>query len=148
MELEKAQHVAERLIEMYCRDYTFAFDNAVRRFGSCNLHKKVITLSRSLVLLNNVTDVKQTILHEIAHAITREKHTKNWLQVARSIGYNGGRLYGKHVITPPKRYTYKCECCSRLVECHRRKDRTACGVCCKKYNNGKWSGNYLLKEIK
>jgi hypothetical protein len=48
-------------------------DSAVRRFGTCRYSRKLITLSRQLIELNDQARVLDTILHEIAHALAGPK---------------------------------------------------------------------------
>ncbi|HYO07513.1 MAG TPA: SprT-like domain-containing protein, partial [Tepidisphaeraceae bacterium] len=60
-------------------DWRFDFDHARRRFGSCRPRQKLITLSRHLVFLNEEPEVRDTILHEIAHALTPgDGHGRRW----------------------------------------------------------------------
>ena len=95
--------------------------------------------------------IKDTILHEIAHALTFIKYGKNqghnyyWLQEARRIGCNG-EIKAKINIRTYK-YIYQCPHCKRLVY-KLRKDGYACGVCCRQFNNGEFSNKYRLKLIK
>ena len=78
-------------------DYTFKWDKAVRRFGSCNGRTKVITLSRPMTQHEtNERRVINTILHEIAHGLDYRNrgysnHDSEWKRVARSIGCSGDR---------------------------------------------------------
>ena len=51
-------------------DWTFQFDRAKRRFGACNYTTRTISLSRTLTRLNDDAAVRETLLHEIAHALT------------------------------------------------------------------------------
>ena len=77
--------------------YTFKWDRAVRRFGSHNGQMQTISLSRPLTLHEtNKCRVKNTILHEIAHALDHKQrgysnHDVNWKRIARSIGCSGER---------------------------------------------------------
>ena len=48
MNLEKVRNTAIRLMREHgLTDYTFKWDKAVRRFGSCNGRTKVITLFKT-----------------------------------------------------------------------------------------------------
>jgi hypothetical protein len=49
--------------------WSFQFDSAKLAFGKCNFTDRVISLSRHLVELNNEAEVRDTVLHEIAHAL-------------------------------------------------------------------------------
>lgn len=74
--------------------WSFRFDHARRRFGSCRYRERVITLSRPLVLLNGVDEVRDTILHEIAHALTPgDGHGGKWKSACRRIGARPVRCY-------------------------------------------------------
>jgi len=57
--------------------WSFHFDESTHRFGSCNITKKVITLSSRLTSNNGIEEVKDTILHEVAHALDYIE-TKHW----------------------------------------------------------------------
>src|SRR5690606_9981825 len=61
-------------------------------YGYCDYYKKIIVLSGEFVDHAPDVDIVQTILHEIAHALTPgAKHGPEWLAKARSIGYTGSR---------------------------------------------------------
>lgn len=147
MELYKAKELAEELIEEHCPEYTFQFDNAKSRFGYCSWKKKIISLSKNLVLMNDEARVKNTILHEIAHALTpKQYHNKIWRAKALEIGCDGKRCYDNNKVnTPTEKYVYQCPICEEKYYQHRRsRIKRACGKCCKKYNNNKFSKDYEL----
>lgn len=69
MHLEDAENLALTLMEdRNLSSWSFRFDNAKRRCGQTNFVKKTITLSRHFVQRNSEADVRDTVLHEIAHA--------------------------------------------------------------------------------
>jgi predicted SprT family Zn-dependent metalloprotease len=69
--LDDAESMAKELMAKYrLHGYQFQFDNAVRRFGSCNLEKKLIKLSKPLTLMNSEGYLGNVLLHEISHAET------------------------------------------------------------------------------
>src|SRR4051812_49651304 len=88
MNLYEAQHLARDLMDRHgLADWRFQFDHARRRFGSCRIRTRTITLSRPLTLLNPEDQVRDTILHEIAHALTPgDGHGTKW----RAAGARGG----------------------------------------------------------
>lgn len=110
-------------------NWVFQFDRAKKRLGYCDSANRTISLSEPLTNACTDAEVKQTILHEIAHALTPmeyksvmvrvngrmvEKrtalhHGPNWLAKARSIGYTGGRTasIGGDI---PTRYQATCKC--------------------------------------
>ena len=160
MDINDAYLLAHKLIAKHLSDgkyrWKFEFNNAKKAFGSCqygsNTH--TIKLSRPLTRLNSVEQVTDTILHEIAHALDVEQrgfsnHDKNWVRIATSIGCNGQQYYyDKEVNTPLAKYTLKCNNCGHESDRHRKVKRTyACGSCCNKHNNGRYSDEYALELI-
>jgi len=71
------------------------FNNRKNSAGICNYAKHSIELSEALTELSDEADVKDTILHEIAHALTKgHHHDWVWQRKAKEIGCNGIRCYG------------------------------------------------------
>jgi SprT protein len=132
MELEQAQNLAEQLMKLHKlrSTWSFAFDRSKVRFGKCNYGKKEISLSRHLVQLNDEQQVRETILHEIAHALAPPGagHGPAWKSLARSIGCSGERCYSQEVRRPKPRHKATCPSCNRVIYRHRR-TRIACGKC-------------------
>lgn len=134
MNLVEAQKLAVDLMKQHGLDtWRFEFDRAKRRFGCCNHTYRRISLSADLVRINEVEKVRDTILHEIAHALVGHKHGHNavWQRKAIEIGCNGERCYssedteivaGKYIATCPK--------CNHVHTKHRRpKKVSSCGKC-------------------
>ena len=71
MTLTEARQLAHDLMRLHKVPavWSFQFDHSKVRFGKCNYTKKEISLSRHLVQLNSEAEVRDTILHEIAHAL-------------------------------------------------------------------------------
>jgi predicted SprT family Zn-dependent metalloprotease len=117
MNLYLARDLARSLMAQHgLRDWTFRFDHARRRFGKCSTRRKLISLSRPLTLLNSEDEVRDTILHEIAHALTPDDgHGKRWKAMCNQIGARPVRCYtDAMVISPPRRvapYQIGCPSC-------------------------------------
>ena len=96
MNLYAARDLALALMRQHgLHDWTFRFDHARRRFGSCRPRRRLITLSRPLAFLNEEAQVRDTILHEIAHALTPwDGHGRNWKRKCIEIGAEPRRCYG------------------------------------------------------
>lgn len=116
--------------------WSFRFDHARRRFGSCRLREKAITLSRPLTILNSVEQVRDTLLHEIAHALTPgDNHGSRWRAACLRIGANPKRCYTEEEVTsPPRRpapYRLGCRSCDWWVERRRKMSgkRYVCAKC-------------------
>jgi len=141
MILEEAQKLAIELMDKHglldLRWY-FKFDNAVRRFGCCKHRLKTITLSKKLVALNDEAQVRDTILHEIAHALVGPGHGHDyiWKAKALAIGCNGERCYSSKTVTQPEaKYKAVCTKCGHVHKRNRRpRKKTSCGVCCNTFD--------------
>ncbi len=118
-------------------DWTFRFDHARRRFGSCRPRSRRITLSRHLTLLNDEPQVRDTILHEIAHALTPgDGHGAKWKTKCRQLGAKPIRCYtDNEVLSPPRRpapFQIGCPACKWWADRHRRTRRKLICRTCRK----------------
>ena len=147
MNIDKAKKIALKEMSYYSiilNSWNFKFDSAKTRFGLCNFKTKTISLSKVLVELNNEKEVKDTILHEIAHALVGvdNNHNKIWKETAKSIGCSGERLYSNKVIEPKPVLIRYCETCGKESKYYKKNygKKISCGHCSKTYNK-----KYLLK---
>lgn len=149
MNVNAAKRLGRELLDEHgLQNWTFKLDNAKVRFGRCNSGKKLITLSFYLTVLNEEAEVRETIMHEIAHALAGHEagHGPAWKAVARSIGASDSRCYSDDkVVTPPGRWIGTCTSCGREINRHRRpKKLMSCSKCCKTFNPDcliKWKEN-------
>lgn len=133
MELDDVKKLAEELIVFHKLDWKFKFDNAKKRFGVTKYRTKTISLSRHLCQLNTVENVRDTILHEIAHALAGPKagHGIVWKKIAKEIGASTERCYSiQEVVVPKAKWNATCPSCKRVITRHRKTDGLSCGVCC------------------
>lgn len=95
MDLVAARKLARSLMDQHgLAAWHFGFDRARRRFGCCNFTRKSITLSAALVNLNSEEEVRDTVLHEIAHALTPgDGHGNRWKNTCVQIGAKPERCY-------------------------------------------------------
>lgn len=138
MYLNDAKKLAEDMLRAHgLSGWSFAFDRAKRRFGSCRFRNKLITLSKTLTSLNDEETVRQTLLHEIAHALAPKgsHHGRRWKELALALGCDARRFYTDEVVTPPAPFTATCPACGYVVMAHRRR-RVACKKCCNEHNKG------------
>lgn len=94
MEMQRALSLARSLLaEHGLRDWTVVADRAKTRAGVCRFGRRQIGLSRPLTELHSEAEVRETILHEIAHALVgpAHGHDATWRAKAISIGSSGQR---------------------------------------------------------
>jgi predicted SprT family Zn-dependent metalloprotease len=125
VELEKASELLNQEMAkhgLYQQGWRTRWDNAKRRCGSCCFNRKVISLSRPYVRLNNAEEILDTIRHEIAHALVGFEHAHDsvWLAKAREIGTKGTRCKTSNVSVSPGRYTGTCLGCGITVQRYKR----------------------------
>lgn len=128
--------------------WTFRFDRAKRRFGACNYTTETISLSKHLTELNSDAQVRETLLHEIAHALTPgAHHGAAWQNACRKLGVDPKRCYTHtEVAQPAPRYWLVCTSCGLKVPRNRTSRKTfACKRCCDEKNGGKYSEKYALR---
>ena len=95
MEITAALALGRRLLrEHSLDDWRVVADHAKTRAGACRFRTKTISLSRPLTALHDEELVRDTILHEIAHALVgpTHGHDRVWRATARQIGCSGERL--------------------------------------------------------
>lgn len=92
----------------------FKFDTARRRFGCCQYRHRTITLSKALVSINDEAEVRNTILHEIAHALcpTNAGHGPMWKAMASAVGARPVRCYSLDTVaTITAKWVWDCRHC-------------------------------------
>lgn len=124
------QQMALDLMEQYgLKRWRFEFDHSTRRAGCCSYREKRISISFELARNGSEADVRDTILHEIAHALVGRRHNHDavWKAKAREIGCSGERCH--HLVFSPPRYRVTCEnrCWKQTAE--RRNRQLICRTC-------------------
>ena len=87
--LNSVAEMARRLMDEHgLTDWTLAFGEARRRLGDCHFRHHVIRISRTHALAGSEEQIRDTVLHEIAHAIAGHEagHGPLWKATARRIG--------------------------------------------------------------
>ena len=112
---DECVRMAEELLEMYLPGlgWRFRFDSSYKRGGLCVPVEKVIQMSSYLVPVWTTEQVRQTLLHEVAHALAHERgiyrtdkdaHGPEWFAIARSIGYTEGVHHSNPTLQTPRSY--------------------------------------------
>jgi predicted SprT family Zn-dependent metalloprotease len=132
VDLRDAYAMAEYLLEVHgLDDWQVSYDNAKRRAGICKFAEQTLGLSAPLTAVHTEDDVRDTILHEIAHALVgpAHGHDATWLAMARRIGSSGERCVSPDSPTPPAAWLGACPG-GHTLERHRRPERVlTCGLC-------------------
>ena len=141
--LEETRALAHTLMlkhGLMYKNWKFCFDNAKSRLGYCSYKKKKISLSQNYIPITTKEEIKDTILHEIAHALVGvgHGHDRVWRQKAIEIGCNGQRLYHGYAKVEAK-YKGTCPKCGMVILRHRR-TQIACRRCCK----GRFNPAYMF----
>ena len=91
MSTESTVRLANDLLKHHgLLEWKVVLDRAKTRAGQCCYRTKTIHISRNRIAHSSEEDVKDTILHEIAHALTPgHKHDAHWKAKAIEIGCNG-----------------------------------------------------------
>ncbi len=140
MELADARRLAHDLMQHHgVGDWGFAFDRAKRRLGSCRYAQRTLTLSGPLTRLNDEAVVRDTILHEIAHALTPGAgHGPRWRAAASRLGAAPTPCVAAHTVAvPPAPYALVCDGCgARLPRYRRPRRRFVCRACFERHRRG------------
>jgi predicted SprT family Zn-dependent metalloprotease len=127
MNLLIAQNIAKNLIVEHglsALGWRFNYDRSKRRLGCCKFSKRLITLSPYYTANSEEDTVRNTILHEIAHALVgpRNNHNNVWRCKAREIGCLARRTGSPDDRTamPQGRYKWNCTGCGLTGSYHRR----------------------------
>lgn len=132
MDLDAAARLARGLMaEHGLEGWALRFDRARRRAGLCRYDRREISLSGPLTALYDEADVREVVLHEIAHALVgaRHGHDALWRATARRIGASGRRLVREDSPQIEGSWVGTCPAGHRVSR-HRRPQRVqACAVC-------------------
>lgn len=128
---EQVLVVANQLMNKHglgLKGWNFQLDNAKVRAGQCRYDTKTISLSKQFVKHASDHEIRDTVLHEIAHALAPKRgHDSVWRQVALSIGCNGQRCHSLYF--SEARYIQKCIRGCWTQEVHRQRKNLICRVC-------------------
>ena len=128
--LAEVELEAERLLALHgLKGWSFQYDDASNRAGMCSHPLKLIGLARLYCLHATDAQVRDTILHEIAHALAGPEHNHDrvWKDVAQSIGCIATRCHS--VDFAPPRYIVSCPNCHWAIRRNVRRHRTICKSC-------------------
>jgi predicted SprT family Zn-dependent metalloprotease len=153
VDLKQASDIArQEMNRRGLQSWTFDMNYSMKTsFGRCNVKIYTISLSAVLTHLNTETEVRNTIRHEIAHALreiernnigpsTRhltagQWHDQRWAEIARTLGSDGKQFYSQRTVqtgkvTPTKNaWRMTCPNCGLTGTIMRRSSKSCCAKC-------------------
>ena len=137
MRLIDAQSLGQQLLRAHeLEGWTLVFDNAKARAGACRFNRREVSLSRPSTRLRSEPDVRDTILHEIAHALAGHAagHGPDWRRTALRIGASPTRCVVQDTPMPPAPWTGICPAGHESFR-HKRPERVqSCSRCSKTFS--------------
>ena len=111
------------------QDWSFAFNKRKRTLGLCRYAMKTIELSIFLVDRNGTDEVRDTILHEVAHALVGPGHGHDavWKRKCVEIGAEPRRCGDADM--PRGRWKALCPGCVETFSRHRKPKRLGGWYC-------------------
>ena len=98
--------------------WKFDLDSGKQRIGCCHHREKLITYSKHYIPETSMEEIKDTILHEIAHALAGSGHGHDyyWKEICKQIGARPERLdyeskRSKEASKP--NYVIECNACGQ-----------------------------------
>ena len=143
MNLKQAQELAFRKIaEHLPHPWKFRWNKRKRSAGLCSYGRRTIELSIVLTSYASEEEVRDTILHEIAHGLTPgHHHDYVWQAKAKEIGADGKRCYSEETkpemaLAHKEISKYKAVCKNGHEHYKNKMSRKShsCGKCSRTFN--------------
>jgi predicted SprT family Zn-dependent metalloprotease len=143
MELREAYEMATALLEQHgLVGWRVELDSAKRRAGVCRFADRVIGLSAPITRVHSEDEVRDTVLHEVAHALVGAEHGHDtvWRRTAVAIGCSGHRCVPADAPRVVGAWVGVCPA-GHVKDRHRRPERVmSCGRC-----SPSFSADHLLE---
>jgi predicted SprT family Zn-dependent metalloprotease len=135
MEHREAETLARELMNAHgVGDWTFGWNRRKRALGLCRYHERRIELSMYFVRDNGLDSIRDTILHEIAHALAGQRagHGPRWKAACIKLGCKPDRCDKGDAVMPRGRWVARCPRCTKEYWRHKRPLKNArywCRTC-------------------
>lgn len=147
MELNRATEIATSLMSIHgLSDWLFRLNKSKRCLGVCKAGERTIELSTAYVFQNSEEHVRDTILHEIAHALVGIQHGHDhvWKEMCVILGCLP-KACDNTAVLPEGSWQARCSSCLTSFTRHRRPDSLS-GMYCRKC--GPERGRLLFKNLR
>jgi predicted SprT family Zn-dependent metalloprotease len=118
---EQVRQFAQQLLARHdLHDWSFAFNRRKRSMGMCFYECCTIELSLYFIERNSLEEIRETLLHEIAHALVGPGHGHDavWKRKCQEIGARPIRC--GHANMPEGRWQARCGNCQQRFDRHRK----------------------------
>ena len=143
MELYKAQILAAKLMAEHGVNCPLKISRGKKTLGTCHWKRLLngdivvshISLSQYLISLNDEKEVRETMLHEIAHALVGYKHGHNriWKLKAIELGISPERL-NRSAKMPEGKIAVICPKCQKILGYRHRRSKAMNRLYCRRCN--------------
>lgn len=137
MEIGRALAMGRGLVREHgLEGWTVVADRAKTRAGVCRFGRRQIGLSRPITEMHSEDEVRETLLHEIAHALVGPEHGHDevWRARARAIGGSGERCVPADAPRPQGDWVGRCPAGHEKTR-HRAPGRVeSCGRCSRRFD--------------
>ncbi|MDN5716753.1 MAG: SprT-like domain-containing protein [Janibacter sp.] len=137
MDIAEARRMARALMDEHgLEEWRLVFDRAKKRAGVCRTSERTIGLSGPLTRLHSPEQVRDTVLHEIAHALVgpRHGHGPRWQAMARRVGASPERCLPQDAPSVPGAWVGTCPA-GHTIDRHRRPSQvTSCRECSRAFS--------------
>jgi predicted SprT family Zn-dependent metalloprotease len=116
--------------------WSFAFDSAKKRLGECKWETNEISLSRYFVDLHSLDEIRQVLLHEVAHALSGPNagHNKKWKDTATRIGYRHEKISGEEIGNATAKFVGTCPNGHKAFRHRKPKSELSCSRCARRFD--------------
>lgn len=120
MDLTEAKTLALDIMAQHgLAGWSFSWDRAVKRYGQCRYSTQTLSFSAPLTAQREPADFRNTVLHEVAHALTPGAgHGPRWRRQFLALGGDGRRTSEGPSVEAP--WTGVHDGCSITFPRHRR----------------------------
>ena len=114
------------------KEYKLIFTDKTSFYGFCSWRSYIIALSKRFIDNADLIHIKYTLLHEIAHAITKQGHNRIFYNKCIELNIPASRFHSQELstkLTIIKKYTGTCSICGHTWKRDRIRKGSFCVTC-------------------